>query len=183
MMKRMIFALLALWLLLSLFACKSGDGDVPQGYLDAGTEGVEYRFFYPDTWLLDRHDPGMTSVYFSDTDFSNVSVTVFVPTERYESASQYAQSYYFEHLQGTFPNVTPERNQDGSYKFHTVTIDGVEGARADYAATVDGTEFAFRSYFVLYNGNIYTVTYTAKRDLFDSHTDAVQGMIEQMRFQ
>ena len=182
-MKRIGFLLLALLVCLSLFACSKKDGDVPQGYLDAGTEGVNYRFFYPDTWQLDRSDPGMTSVYYSETDFSNVSVTAFTADPRYKTASEYAENYYFEHFADNFNNLEVEKNQDGTIKLHSKEVGGSEGVYAEYAAVFAGEMYRFRSYFTIYNGEVYTVTYTAKADVFTSHTEAVTGMVEQMRFQ
>lgn len=183
MMKRIAIIFLALCLCLSLFACAKRDESIPQGYLDAGTEGVEYRFFYPDTWILDRHDPGMTSVYVSETDFSNVSVTAFTASPEYRTLAEYAENYYFEQFKDNFNDLTLVRNQDGSLKMRVLEVDGCDAVAVDYSAVFAGKTYVFRSFFISYNGSIYTVTYTALQGSFAAHEDAVEGMIEQMRFQ
>ena len=75
--KRILCLVLVLFTLASLCACTQPDPDVPQGFLLAENEGADYFFYYPESWLLDRCDAGMTSAYVSEVDFSNVSVTAF----------------------------------------------------------------------------------------------------------
>ncbi len=174
---------LCLLLCMPLLACAQKDESVPEGYLDAGTEGVEYRFFYPEDWLLDRHDPGMTSVYVSESDFSNVSVTAFTASAEYPTLADYAESYYFQQFADNFNNLEVAKNQDGSMKLATLKVDGCDAVRVDYTAAFAGATYQFRSWFISYNGSIYTVTYTAKEDVFSSHTDVVEGMVENLRFQ
>ncbi|MBP5288635.1 MAG: hypothetical protein J6Z79_02025 [Clostridia bacterium] len=133
--------------------------------------------------MLDRRDPGMTSVYYSEEDFSNVSVTVFTASPDYSSLADYAERYYFEQFKDNFNNLDLVKNQDGTLKLRTLKVDGCDAVAADYSAVFAGKTYKFRSFFISYGGSIYTVTYTATNDLFDAHTDAVEGMIEQMRFQ
>ena len=179
-MKRILILLLALCLCAALFACDKSD--VPQGYLDAGTKGVDYRFFYPDTWALSRSDPGMTQVYV-ESDHANVSVTVYTASPSPESLADYAENYYFKQFESNFNNLQKELNQNGSLKWSALKVDGCDAISVEYSADFAGENFRFQSVFISYNGAIYTVLYTAPRDVFDSHREAVQGMIEQMRFQ
>ena len=173
----------ALCLCVSLLSCAKRDESVPEGYLDAGTEGVEYRFFYPEDWILDRHDPGMTSVYVSDGDFSNVSVTAFTASAEYPSLESYAESYYFQQFSDNFNNLDVAKNQDGSMKHTALEVDGCSALRVDYGAVFAGENYQFRTWFISYNGSIYTVTYTAASEVFASHADAVDAMVNVMRFQ
>ncbi|MBQ3866670.1 MAG: hypothetical protein II776_07180 [Clostridia bacterium] len=174
--------LLALLLAAFLAACAKKDETVPQGYLDAGTEGVEYRFFYPETWILDRHDAGMTSAYVSDADFSNVSITGFTASAQYPTLAAYAEEYYFAHFEDNFKNLAVEKNQDGTLKERVMTVDGCDALSVDYSASFDGETYSFRSYFISFNGSLYTVTYTARAEVFASHLELVEDMVSNLRF-
>ena len=183
--RRIGILLLALLTVLSASACgkKSKNGvEIPTGFALAENENTDYYFFYPENWVLDRNDAGMTSCYVSEADFSNISVTAFTASAEYPTLQDYAENYYFKQFQDNFNNLEIERNQDQSIKKSTLKIDGCDAIAVGYRTAFSGEEYSFRIWFVSYNGYIYHILYTAKTALFDSHLEEASAVAEQLRF-
>lgn len=183
---RVMCFVLSFLMLFSLCSCgkKSSEDEVeiPSGFSLAGNENTDYYFFYPSTWTLDRNDAGMTSAFVSETDFSNVSITAFTASAQYPSLLDYVEKYYFVKFQDNFNNLEMERNQDQSLKRTTTKIDGCDALAVNFKATFSGESYSFRSWFVSYNGYIYTILYTAKTEVFDSHLDEAEAMAIALKF-
>ena len=178
---RILALLLALVLSVSLMACSQQNPDVPDGFLLAENEGADYYFYYPSSWLLDRCDAGMTSAYVSETDFSNVSVTVFTASAEYSSLPDYAKGYYFPQFEDNFQNLTLEYNQDGSLKRSSLKIDQCDAIAVNFSAVFAGESYSFRAWFLYCNGYIYTVLYTAKSAVFESHLEVAGQIAENLQ--
>ncbi len=178
---RILSLFLALTLSFPLVACSQQEAQGPEGFLLAENEGADYYFYYPATWILDRCDAGMTSAYVSETDFSNVSVTVFTASAEYKSLPDYAKDYYFTQFKDNFQNLTLEYNQDGSLKRSNLKIDESDAIAVNFSAVFAGENYSFRAWFLYYNGYIYTVLYTAKSAVFESHLEVAGQIAENLR--
>ncbi len=183
-MKRVIVFVLLIVLMLSFAACggEQVESDIPDGFLLAENEGADYLFYYPETWILDRHDAGMTAAYVSETDYSNVSVTAFTASPEYSDLVSYAENYYFKQFEDNFKDLAIEKNQDGSLKRSVMKIDGCDAVAVNYSAVFSGEKYAFRAWFVSYNGYIYTVLYTAKEAAFEQNLELASKVAEFIRF-
>jgi len=179
---RILSLVLACLMLVSLSACAERDPNVPEGFLLAENEGADYYFYYPQTWVLDRCDAGMTSAYVSETDFSNVSVTAFTASMQYPSLLDYAENYYFTQFRDNFNNLTVDRNQDGSLKKSVLKIDECDAIAVNYRAAFYGEEYSFRVWMISYNGYIYTVLYTAKTPLFETNLEMAEAVATNLQF-
>lgn len=174
--------LLVVALAFSLVSCSQEAPETPEGFLLAENEGADYYFYYPETWLLDRQDAGMTSAFVSENDFSNVSVTAFTASLQYPSLEQYAEEYYLKQFTDNFQNLTVDRNQDGSLKKSVLKIDDCDAISFRYGAVFGGEEYSFRTWLISYNGYVYTVLYTAKAPMFDTHLPLAEKIAESIRF-
>lgn len=184
-LKKMLCVLLALLMLVAMCACsESGSDEVeaPSGFLTAENDKTDYYFFYPAEWILDRNDAGMTSVYVSDKDFTNVSITTFTASAEYPSLVDYVEKYYFKQFEGNFNNLEIEKNQDGSLKRSVLKIDSFDAIAVNYTATFSGEDYSFRAWFVSKGGYIYSILYTAKADLFEAHFDEATAIAENIKF-
>ncbi len=179
---RLLSLLFALSLLLCLVSCAEEDPNVPEGFLLAENEGADYYFYYPETWLLDRSDAGMTSAFVSETDFSNVSVTAFTASIQYPTLASYAEEYYLKQFTDNFQNLEVERNQDGSLKRTVLTVDGREAISFTYKATFSGEEYSFRAWLISDSGYVYTVLYTAKTSAYETHLPYAEQIAQNIRF-
>ena len=180
---RILSVVLLLAMLFSLCACAEENTEVPQGFLQAENEGADYYFYYPSDWILDRHDAGMTSAYVSERDFSNVSVTAFTNAGiSYPSLVEYAEEYYLAQFESNFNQLSVERNQDQSLKRENLTVDGKEAIAIKYSADFGGEGYTFRAWLISHNGYIYTVLYTAKDGLYESHLEEASAIATNLRF-
>lgn len=179
---RFISFVLVLVTLCSLVSCSQRDPNVPDGFLLAENEGADYYFYYPETWLLDRADAGMTSAYVSEMDFSNVSVTAMTATGDYPNLSEYAEEYYLKQFTDNFQNLEVERNQDGTLKRSVLKIDECDAVSFGYSAVFGGENYHFRAWLISYNGYIYTVLYTAKEDRYEENYDLAEAIATSIQF-
>ena len=183
---RVLCLLLSLLMLLPLCACgKKGEGDeveIPDGFALAENKNTDYYFFYPANWTLDRNDAGMTSAFVSESDYSNISITAFTASAEYPTLLSYAENYYFVKFQDNFNNLEVEKNQDKSLKKSTLKIDGCDALAVNFSATFSQESYSFRAWFISYNGYIYTVLYTAKTEVFDSHLEEAEAVAKALKF-
>ena len=183
-MKRIVALLMLFVTLLTFVSCSAEQEEVsvPDGFLQAEKNGADYEFFYPDTWILERNDAGVKSVYVSENDFSNVNVTAFTASYEYADLASYAKEYYFEQFESNFKNLSIEKNQDGSIKGSALKIDGCPAYAVNYSAEFGGETYSFRVWFISCDGYIYTVLYTAKEALFEEHLTLASKTAEFIRF-
>ena len=182
MKKRFVCLTLALLALFSFVSCAKEGPEIPTGFLLAENEGADYYFFYPESWLLDRSDAGMTSVYVSEIDFSNVSVTAFTATDDYTSLPDYAENHYLKQFDGNFTDLVVERNQDETLKRSVLKVDEKDAIAFNYSARFGEDTYRFRSWLVSYNGYIYTILYTAKEDRFEENLLLAEKIVEYIQF-
>ncbi len=175
---------LSLLMLLSFSACTKEESEIeiPSGFLLAENENTDYYFFYPSNWLLDRNDAGMTSAFVSETDFSNVSITPFTADAKYPTLLDYVEKFYFQQFEDNFANLEVEKNQDGSIKRSALKIDGSEALCVNYSADFAGENYSFRAWLISKGGYIYTVLYTAKTAVFESHLQEATAIAENLLF-
>lgn len=176
--------LLAVLMLFCLSACgkEESEVEIPSGFLLAENENTDYYFFYPSNWLLDRNDAGMTSAFVSETDFSNVSITAFTASAEYPSLLSYAEDYYFAQFEDNFAGLSVEKNQDGSIKRTALKIDGCDALCVNFSADFAGENYSFRAWLISRGGYIYTMLYTAKTAVFESHEQEADAMAENLLF-
>jgi hypothetical protein len=176
---------LVLVTLCSLVSCAQRDPNIPDGFLLAENEGADYYFYYPENWLLDRADAGMTSVYVSEVDYSNVSVTAVTAEQEgktYTGLPEYAEEYYLKQCEGNFRDLKVERNADKSLKRSVLKIDDCEAIAFSYSAVFDGETYRFRAWLISCNGYIYTVLYTAKEDRYEENYDFAEAIATSIQF-
>lgn len=176
-MKKFIIVIMALTLLITTSCAKKEDDGIPEGMTAVSTTLEDYTLYYPEGWSVDRSD-GMVSVYVSDKDRSNVSVVAFNPSNNVTNVDDYlnmGDTSYFEHMKKTFPDL--EMLSDGE----ETTLGGVPARQYVFTATVAGEPYKFRQ-VIAYRYEIYMLTYTSTLEGFDTHTDEVNKIISEFKF-
>ena len=177
-MKKYFLLMLALFALVLVTSCSKEETDIPEGMKEIENDVVEYRLFYPENWQVDRND-GMVSVFVSDKDSSNLSVTTFAASDDVISVDDYLKmdnTSYFEYMKQTFPSV--EMLSSGE----EIALDGVPARQFVYTASVAGEEYKFRQIFAYRYGDIFIITFTSTVDGFDKHLDEVNAIIREFKF-
>lgn len=176
-MKRFISVLFVVLLcLLCLVSCsKKKETDVPDGMVEAENKFVDYRFFYPENWLLDRND-GMISCHVSSDDASNVSVTAFALPE-IKPLEQYLEEEYMTYFKENFTDMQIVED------FTDTTLDTSPAKKIVFTATVGANAYKFSQTLALgRDGYIYIITYTSTPEAFDTHIENVEKIVSEFRF-
>lgn len=132
----------------------------PAGMMLASNDDVAYRFYVPDTWVLDTALP-TSSAYVSEDDRSGVTVTVRMPEVDQMTAEQ-----YWEQASGEILAVCPDMTV---LSITQTTLDTRPAHTYIYTATVGEHLYRFAQTVAAYRGMVYTVTYTALDERFDEH--------------
>lgn len=150
------------------------DAEAPEGMQLASNDDVAYRFYVPESWVLDKRLP-TSSAYVSETDRSSVNVTVYMPeVDHIESVDDYWATCLEELKTGM--GIT------GLINDTEVTIDGCKGKMYEYTAAVNGKAYRFAQAITSYRGMIYTITYTAPLDQYFVHRDAYLDILAAFDF-
>jgi len=155
------------------------DAPAPQGMQLASNDDVAYRFYVPESWVLDTKLP-TSSAYCSEADRSNVTVTVYMPEVDKMTAEEY-WALCLADLNGEDPDEAVIRNMEV-----LSDTEGTLGGRPShtyvYRGEVAGKAYRFSQTIAAYRGMVYTLTYTAAEDVFDSHLDELGQMIAAFEF-
>lgn len=155
------------------------DATAPAGMKTASTDQVPYRFFVPESWTIDMTCAN-AAAYYSDSDRSNVSVTVYVPDTDVVKLDTY-YTYCMEEYRKNLGDLTLI-----SCTKEDVTMGGRVAQIWEFTATVGGETYhylqAVTTYNSLFHSAFYTVTYTATEENYAAHLSDVQAMIAAFTF-
>lgn len=142
----------------------------PEGMKLASTDKLPYRFFVPTSWKINEKTAS-AAAYVSDTDSSNVSVQMYMMGDD----SPKTVEDYFAKCEKSYKEMF------SSYALESVTdikLDSVAGKQYIYSLTSGGESFKQLQAIVRKGEVYYTVTYTAKAELFEKHMNDVKKMLE-----
>ncbi len=147
--------------------------DAPDGMMLASNDDVAYRFYVPEYWILDRALP-TSSAYASESDRSNVNVTVYMPEVDQITAEQYWAMCEAE-LKTVMQDMT-------LISTTPTTLDGRPANTYIYTATLNGTAYRFAQTIAAYRGMAYTITYTALDAAFKDHLQEYEQILTAFDF-
>ena len=180
-MKRLTAAFLAVLMLATAFtfsACtKETMGGHTPGMAVFDSKAVEYKFEYPATWQTQMNE-GMVCLYVSSNDPSNVSIATFGLGEQFTDLENYITSE-----EAGF--MTQWNAVFGETDFGTPTdvkMGGMDAKKYVYEVTVSDITYKYMQVFALGNGNVYTLTYAARTELFDEHLPKAEHIISTFQF-
>lgn len=149
------------------------DAEAPEGMQLASNDDVAYRFYVPAQWTLDRRLP-TSSAYVSESDRSNVSVTVYMPDSDHMTAEE-----YFDMVQTELKNTLQEVS-DASVE--ETELDGRPARIYTYRANVGGDTYCFVQTVAAYRGMVYTITYTATPEHYEEHLAEYRAILSAFDF-
>lgn len=149
------------------------EADAPEGMMLASNDDVAYRFYAPDSWVLDT-TLVTSSVYASETDRSSVNVTVYMPEVDRMTAEEYWALCEAEYARAMSDYTLVSTAQ--------TTLDTRPANTYVYTATVGGTAYRFAQTVASYRGMVYTITYTALDEVFDTHLNDYNRMLAAFDF-
>ena len=172
-----LFAVLMMCILAFTACTKETMGGHPVGKLEMSGKAIDYKFYYPDTWITDMNN-GMVCIYAANDDPSNVSVTKFGLGTEFSNLDEY--------ISGLPHSFTSEWSAVfGETDFGTpedITLGGVPAKKMVYEATIGDITYRYMQVFALRNDSVYTLTYAARTEVFDKHLSNVNGIVESFEF-
>ena len=178
-----IIALILVLVTAALAVSCGQNSDVPKGMQKIESEFVDYKFYVPSTWTVDKTS-GFLSAYVPD-DKSNVSMMTMTATRAYKDVGEYIDEYLtelkntyvgFEYIESESLVPTAEKPKTG------LTLGDKEAARLVYKIKLGDTTYKYMQVITSSGYYIYTLTYTALIDKYDSHIEDVNKIITEFKF-
>ena len=178
-MKKHITKALCLLLLLTLactsVACKKDDG-IPEGMQNVSVATVNFDLFVPEYWLP-QTESGISGARVSNTDTSNVTVTVYLP-DQVLTVEEYWRNFCLPQYQnGVLKDFTLLEEQCGD-----TTLGGKNAKKYVFVCTVDGVSYEYMQIITAHGDQLYTLTYTATSASFATHLETVESIRANFRF-
>lgn len=181
-LKKIIFALFAVILVLGAVSCGSKDDFVPAGYKKASNKDADYTLYVPEGWIVDM-STGVTTARVSKSDPTNISFMGFeldealLNSETAEGETEEKSKldkfwdYYAEEFKKTFSDI---KFDEEVYGKEILISKKYKAKEYIYTATVTGAEYKFMQIVVIKGETVYLLTYTAKVDSFDKYYETAK---------
>ena len=163
---------------LSLFAgCAGGSAPAPDGMkVLESSDTLDYHIYIPAAWVQDL-STGAVSAYVSASDLSNISMTQF-NLDELKKLDEYVTDYIAD-LEG---NLKDFKLVEGYPEKGNTVLGGVEARKLEYTAVLADNEYKFTQIICAKGGTIYYFTYTAMAEVYDSHLEEVQQILDNFAF-
>ena len=148
------------------------DKKTPEGMKIASSDKIEYRLYVPKSWVCNS-ESGKSEAYYPESERSNVTVTSYSPNEAMTLAD--------------YVNACKESYAEAVDGYELISETEAVMAERDavsltYTAVYDGIQYRIRQTSVLYGKMLYTLTYTARAEVFEEHLGDVDKMVEVFTF-
>ena len=170
-MKRILALLLLAVLCVGLVAC--ADDGVPEGMKNVGLEGSKFYLFVPEAWVSqsERGVPGATS---PGGENANVLVTQYLMEELF-TPKTYWENKCVPEREATFSSFEVTAEEDA-------TLGGKDAKKYVYTAVLGGNTYRFMEVLCVNGNMVYTLTYTATPEHFDTYLEDVANICANFRF-
>lgn len=148
------------------------DKNTPEGMEIASAKQLEYRFYVPKTWVCDA-ESGASEAYYPESGRSNVTVTSYAP-----SVSISVKDYFIQ-CEAQYSASLPEYKRIGESER---TVADRTAYSYTYTTVVDGSQYTIMQTLFAYNEMIYSITYTALDENFETHMSDVEAMLSAFTF-
>ena len=175
-MKLSAVLLAFLTVLFAFCGCKSfEDKYAPVGMKALSSDIVDYKLYIPESWTEDL-TTGAVSAYVSSSDRSSINVTSFNLEDKKTTATDFWKGY---------EDTLKDTVKDFEYVSEAETLLWGEKAAYKYVYTgkIAGDSFKFMQVVMTTGGTVYIFTYTSTEELFDSHLDDVNKILENTAFE
>ncbi len=206
MIKKLSAICLLIMAMSLLFSCSAADSFVPSGFKKISNDSAGYMLYVPESWIADLQS-GATCAYVSQKDRSNISFMAFEldealiyvensatgdgekettetqtsantdgNAEKIQTVDEY-WSYYSSNFENTFSDMKYETEGQ------SILLSKINAKKYVYTATVTGTEYKFMQIVAVKNGTVYIFTYTAQPEIYDSHAEEVDKIVNNIKIE
>ncbi len=149
------------------------NAEAPEGMKLASNDDVAYRFYVPADWTVTR-DEQIFSAYV-ESDRANVSVVPYSPETDGMSVAE-----FYTMCAEMMGSAAGEGFEELSHE--ETTLGGRNATAYRYNFTVGGTQYSYLQVIAVYRSMVYSVTYTARPEHFDSHMEDVEAILDAFAF-
>lgn len=156
------------------------DPDTADNMIPASTNQMPYRFYVPSTWSV-----GTTTEYpaaFAPNGTTNVTVTMYVPSNEQLSVDEYWQGYCLPEYEAVFDALTVSET----------VVEATIGVEKDtknaktytFEGTIGGKTYQYKQTVIVHSSLIYCITYTALASdgSFAQYQNDYQAMLDSFNF-
>ena len=156
------------------------DPDTADNMIPASTNQMPYRFYVPSTWSV-----GSTTEYpaaFAPNGTTNVTVTMYVPSNEQLSVDEYWQGYCLPEYEAVFDALTVSET----------VVEATIGVEKDtknaktytFEGTIGGKTYQYKQTVIVHSSLIYCITYTALATdgSFAQYQNDYQAMLDSFIF-
>ena len=145
----------------------------PEGMKLISDNEVAYRFYVPESWVRDIN-VGQNLAYASDADRSNVSMIAYAPENDAMTVAEYWElcKKEYETALENFTLVSETQDKMGER----------EATVYEYTYTLGGVDYCVRQVIVKHSAMIYTMTYTALPEHYETHMEEAVAMQNALTF-
>ena len=184
MKKLRVFAIILLaGLTIVAAGCKKQEEGAPKGMKSASASQTEYNLYVPSDWTIDTTEGSLlSSAHVSDADHTNVTAMAYTGDRSYKSVTEYFDNYK-KQIEKMF-----DLDSEGKNTFEMVTdgegvlLGGVAAQNYVYTGTVGGVALKYRQVICYYDGDYYLITFTSDADLYDTHAEVFDLIVQNFTF-
>ncbi len=148
------------------------DKKTPDGMKIASADHLEYRLYVPKSWICDP-ESGRSDAYYPESQKSNISLTSYSPSESISVQDYFAKcETEYKKTLPEYERLSEEETRVADHLAYSYT----------YRTVVEGVEFKMMQTVFTYNEMIYSLTYTALSDTFDTHLEDVEAILSAFCF-
>lgn len=168
-MKRWIAVLLMLALAVGLVACAKEEPH--EGMKNVAEDTAKFYLYVPEGWIEQREGASSPS-----NDGANVTAVAYLMEAYYTPESYWAEKC-LPNYKATFSEVVVDEALSGD-----TTLGGINAKKYVYNATLGTTTYRILQVITVLDNMVYTLTYTATPDCFDTHMTDVDSICTHFTF-
>lgn len=148
------------------------DKKTPAGMKIASGDKLEYRLYVPTSWVCSS-ESGKSEAYYPESERSNVTVTSYSPDSNM-GISEFVDACEKEYGDSINEYTLIEKSER--------TVAAKNAISLTFSANYDGMEFTVKQVSFIFDGMVYSITYTARAELFESHIEDVDKILSEFTF-
>ncbi len=148
------------------------DKKTPEGMKIASGDKLEYRLYVPMSWICDS-ESGKSEAYYPESEKSNVTVTSYSP-DKSMNTSDYVGKCEEEYAKSLKGYELLEKTE--------LKVASRDAIAITFRANYDGINVTVKQVSFIYGEMVYSITYTARAELFETHLEDVDKIISEFTF-
>jgi hypothetical protein len=136
---------------------------------------IDFYFNVPDNWIIDKND-SIISIYINSADGERPNILIqTLSSPEYITIDEYWQNAVVFSFEQVFDNVEYKAEEK-------LTVGGVSAKKYTYITSLSGMNFKTSQIIFIKNNQVYSLTYTAIENTYDTYAEALDTVATTFRF-